>query len=205
MSTATDDAAAGRRRGRRPAGEDTRGAILAAARDEFAERGFAGASIRSVARRADVDPALVRHYFRDKSELFAAGMIPAAADPAAIAAGLLAEGVDGLGARLITAVLGVWEADGGVAFRVAFAGLTAGELRAEALVGYVGREVFGQVARFLPPPDQQLRVSLVASQMVGVLMARHVLRVEPLASLTVDEVAALVGPTLQRYVSGPLT
>lgn len=207
MSTGTDDAAAslGRRRGRRPAGENTRGAILAAARDEFAERGFDGASIRSVARRADVDPALVRHYFRDKAELFAAGMIPAGADPAAIAAGLLAEGVDGLGARLITAVLRVWEADGGVAFRVAFAGMTAGELRAEALVGYVGREVFGRVAHVLPPPDQQLRVSLAASQVVGVLMARHVLQLEPLASLPVDEVVALVGPTLQRYVNGPLT
>ncbi|WP_082573612.1 TetR family transcriptional regulator [Cellulomonas sp. Root137] len=207
MSTGTDDATSslGRRRGRRPAGEDTRGAILAAARDEFAERGFDGASIRSVARRADVDPALVRHYFRDKAELFVAGMIPAGADPAAIASGLAGDGVDGLGARLLTAVLRVWEADGGVAFRVAFAGITAGDLQAEALVGYVGREVFGQVARVLPPPDQQLRVSLVASQMVGVLVARHVLRLEPLASLPVDEVVALVGPTLQRYLSGPLT
>ena len=90
-------------------------------------------------------------------------------------------------------MLRVWEADGGVAFRVAFAGITAGDLQAEALVGYVGREVFGQVARVLPPPDQQLRVSLVASQMVGVLMARHVLRLEPLASMPVDEVVALVG------------
>ena len=207
MSTGTDDATSslGRRRGRRPAGEDTRGAILAAARDEFAERGFDGASVRSVARRADVDPALVRHYFRDKSELFAAGMIPRGADPAAIAAGLTAGGVEGLGARLLTAVLGVWEADGGVAFRVVFAGMSAGELQAEALVGYVGREVFGQVAHVLPPPDQQLRVSLVASQMVGILVARHVLHLEPLASMPVEDVVATVGPTLQRYVSGPLT
>ncbi|WP_456844434.1 TetR/AcrR family transcriptional regulator [Cellulomonas sp. P5_C6] len=194
-----------RPRGRRPAGEDTRGTILAAARDEFAERGYDGASMRSVARRADVDPALVRHYFRDKSELFAAGMIPAGADPAVIARGIAAGGVEGLGERLVTAVLGVWEADGGVAFRVAFAGMSSGEVRAEALMGYVSREVFGQVVRVLPPPDQQLRVSLVASQVAGVLLARHVLRLEPLASLSVDEVAALVGPTLQRYLAGPLT
>lgn len=194
----------GRRRGRRPAGEDTRGTILAAARDEFAERGYDGASVRSVARRADVDPALVRHYFRDKSELFAAGMIPAGADPAVIVGGITAGGVDGLGARLLTAVLGVWEADGGVAFRVAFAGMSSGEVQAEALMGYVAREVFGQVARILPPPDQQLRVSLVASQVAGVLLARHVMRLEPLASMPVEEVVVLVGPVVQRYLTGPL-
>lgn len=207
MATAdTDDdtPSSGRRRGRRPAGEDTRGTILAAARDEFAERGFDGASMRSVARRADVDPALVRHYFRDKSELFAAGMIPAGADPSVIVAGITAGGVDGLGTRLLTAVLGVWEADGGVGFRVAFAGLSSGEAQAGALMGYVGREVFGQVARILPPPDQQLRVSLVASHVAGVLLARHVMRLEPLASMSVDEVVAVVGPVVQRYLTGPL-
>ncbi|MEZ0448151.1 TetR family transcriptional regulator [Cellulomonas sp. ICMP 17802] len=205
-ATGTDDAPTpGRRRGRRPAGEDTRGTILAAARDEFAERGFDGASVRSVARRADVDPALVRHYFRDKSELFAAGMIPAGADPAAIAGGLTAGGVEGLGERLLAAVLGVWEADGGVAFRVAFSGMTSGEVSAEALMGYVSREVFGQVVRILPPPDQQLRVSLVASQVAGVLLARHVMRLEPLASMPVDDVVAVVGPVLQRYLAGPLS
>ena len=88
--------------------------------------------------------------------------------------GIAAGGVDGLGERLLTAVLGIWEADGGVALRVAFAGLTSGEVQAEALAGYVGREVFAQVAQLLPPPDQQLRVSLVASQVAGVLLARHV-------------------------------
>ncbi|GEK20065.1 TetR/AcrR family transcriptional regulator [Cellulomonas xylanilytica] len=197
-------AATARRRGRRPAGEDTRGAILAAAREEFADRGFDGASIRSVARRADVDPGLVRHYFRTKSDLFAAGIVPTGIDPAVLAAGLAAGGVDGLGARLLTTVLGIWGRDGGVALRVAFAGMTAGETQAEALAGYVGREVFGRVAQLLPPPDQQLRVSLVASQVAGVLLARHVLRLEPLASMPVDDVVALVAPTLDRYLTGSL-
>src|SRR3954451_713662 len=94
-----------RPRGRRPAGGDTRGSILSAARDEFAERGYDGASIRAVARRADVDPALVRHYFSDKAELFAAGMVPAEVDPADLVARVTAGGVDGLGERLLTTVL----------------------------------------------------------------------------------------------------
>jgi AcrR family transcriptional regulator len=201
---AVGQAASARRRGRRPAGEDTRGAILAAARDEFAERGFDGASIRSVARRADVDPGLVRHYFRNKSDLFAAGIVPNGVDPAVLVAQLAAGGLDGLGERLLAAVLGIWGRDGGVALRVAFAGLTSGEVQADALSGYVGRQVFARVAQLLPPPDQQVRVSLVASQVAGVLLARHVLRLEPLASMPVEEVVALVGPTLDRYLTGPI-
>ncbi len=207
MATADDASTlpAARRRGRRPAGEDTRGAILAAARDEFAERGFEGASVRSVARRADVDPALVRHYFRDKSELFAAGMIPVGTDPAELAAGIAQGGLDGLGTRLLTTVLGVWDADGGAALRVAFAGLTSGGVQADALSDYVGRAVLAQVARVLPTPDRQLRLTLVASHVAGVLLVRHVMRFEPLASMPAADVVDLVGPTLQRYLTEPLT
>jgi AcrR family transcriptional regulator len=190
-----------RPRGRRPAGGDTRGTILAAARDEFAERGYDGASIRSVARRAEVDPALVRHYFQDKAELFAAGMIPAQADPAELVAVVIAGGTEGLAERLLTTVLGLWEADGGAALRVAFAGLSSSEVHAEALLGYVGREVFAEVIPLLPGPDPALRISLVVSQVAGVLLARNVMHVEPLASLSIPEVVELVAPTLQRYLT----
>lgn len=196
--------AAVRPRGRRPAGEDTRGAIVAAAREEFAEKGYEAASVRSVARRAGVDPALVRHYFGDKAALFAAGVIPQGVDPAQTAAALVAGGLDGLGERLLRTVLGVWESDGGVTFRAVFSGFGSGEVPSQALMGYVGREVFSQVARVLPGPDPALRVSLVASHVVGVLVTRHVLRLEPVASLDPDRLAALVGPVVQRYVDGPL-
>lgn len=200
-----DDApAAPRPRGRRPAGEDTRGAIVVAARAEFAEKGFDAASVRSVARRAGVDPALVRHYFGDKASLFAAGVIPQGVDPGRTAAGLVAEGVDGLGERLLRTVLGVWDSDGGVTFRAVFSAIGSQEVPPHLVMGYVGREVFSQVVRVLPGPDQALRVSLVASHVVGVLVARHVLGVEPVASLDADRLAALVGPTLQCYLVDPL-
>lgn len=193
-----------RPRGRRPAGEDTRGAIVAAARAEFAEKGFDAASVRSVARRAGVDPALVRHYFGDKTSLFAAGVIPQGADPGRIAAGLVAEGLDGLGERLLRTVVGVWDSDGGATFRAVFSAMGSEDVPAHLVMGYVGREVFSQVSRVLPGPDPALRVSLVASHVVGVLVARHVLGVEPLASLDVERLASLVGPTLQRYMVDPL-
>ena len=206
MSTAhVGPAESARPRGRRPAGGDTRGTILRAARAEFAERGFDGASIRSVARRAEVDPALVRHYFRDKSELFAAGSIPVDVDPAELVATVISGDPDGLGTRLLATVLGLWEADGGAAFRVAFAGLSSSEVQAEALVAYVGREVFAEIVPLLPGPDPELRIVLVLSHVIGVLLARNVMHLEPLASLPIPRVVALVGPTLQGYLTGPLS
>ena len=195
---------AGRPRGRRPAGGDTRGDILAAARDEFAERGYDGASVRSVARRAEVDPALVRHYFRDKPELFAAAMTPLDVDRATLLATVTAGGVDRLGERLLTSLLDLWEADGGAAYRVLFAGLSSTEMQAEALLGAVGREVFDEITGLLPGAEPGLRVALVVSQVAGVLLARNVIHLEPIASLSIPAVVELVAPTLQHYLTGDL-
>jgi len=205
MSTSTAGSSdAGRPRGRRPGGADTRGDILAAARDEFGERGYDGASIRSVARRAEVDPALVRHYFRDKPELFAAGMVPADVDPADLVARVTAGGMGGLAERLLTTVLELWEADGGAAIRVAFAGLSSSEAHSGALLGYVGREVYDEVAQLLPGEDAELRVSLVVAQVAGVLFSRNVAHLEPISSLPIPRVVELVAPTVQHYLTGDL-
>lgn len=193
-----------RPRGRRPAGADTRGAILAAARAEFAERGFEAASMRSVARRAGVDPALVRHYFPDRTELFAVSVLPPTANPAEVAARIVAGGLPGLGERLVTEVLTLWSGDDGEAFRAA-AGLMAGNLeRPRALVAYLGRTIFEHIGRLVAPDEVALRVGLLVSQVAGLLMVRFVIRMEPVASLPIGQVAAVVGPTLDRYLSAPL-
>lgn len=207
-SDANEVAEVVRPRGRRPVGQDTRGVILEAARAEFAERGFAAASVRAVARRAGVDPALVRHYFADKGELYAAGLIPQGTDPERLVDALVDAGLDGLGERVLRTVLGLWEVDGGERFRVVVGGMV-GEAGApgpgaQVLADFLGRRVFGRVAVRLGDPHGSLRMSLVASHVVGVLVARHVLRVAPLAGLSVDEVVALVGPTLQGYLTGDL-
>ena len=96
------------RTGRRPGHQDTREAILAAAREAFAERGFDGASIRLIAAGAGVDPALVHHYFGTKDQLFLDAM-QAPIDPAQIIPQALAGGVDGVGERLVRTLLGVWD------------------------------------------------------------------------------------------------
>ena len=191
-----------RPRGRRPAGGDTRGTILTAARDEFAERGYDGASIRSVARRAEVDPALVRHYFQDKAELFAAGMIPAQADPAVLVAGVTAGGIDGLGGTAADhgpRALG-GRRRGRAPRRVRGPELERGARRGAARVRRTGGVRRGRRG-CCPVPDPALRVSLVVSQVAGVLLARNVMHLEPLASLPIPRVVELVAPTLQRYLT----
>ena len=63
-----------------PGPRDERGVlsarILAAARDEFAQNGWAGTTIRAIARAADVDPALIYHYFGSKDGLLDAATTP---------------------------------------------------------------------------------------------------------------------------------
>jgi AcrR family transcriptional regulator len=193
-----------RPRGRRPAGSDTRGAILAAARAEFAERGFEAASMRSVARRADVDPALVRHYFPDRTELFAVSVLPETANPVEVAERVVAGGLPGLGERLVTEVLTVWADDDGAAFRAAVGLMAGGVERPRALVEYIGRTVFERIGRLVAPDEVALRVGLLISQIAGLLMLRYVIQMEPMGSMPIPQVAALVGPTIDRYLTLPL-
>lgn len=193
-----------RPRGRRPAGTDTRGAIIAAARAEFAERGYEAASMRSVARRAGVDPALVRHYFPDRADLFAVSVLPPSANPVEVAARVVAGGLPGVGARLLGEVLTMWSADEGEGFRAAVGLMAGGIERPQALLAYLGRTVFEQIGRLLAPDEAALRVGLMASQVSGLLIVRFVIRMEPVASMPAAELAALVGPTIDRYLTMPV-
>jgi AcrR family transcriptional regulator len=193
-----------RRRGRRPAGEDRRGDILAAARDEFARRGFDGTTLRGIARAAGVDARLVHHYFDGKDDVFAAAFeIPVR--PQDVVEPVVAAGPDGIGERLARLFLSVWDNPPGRQRIVALlsASLTS-EAGARMLREFLTREVVGRIVARLGTDDPELRASLVASQMMGLVVARYVVAIEPLASLEPDEVVELVGPTLQAYLTGPL-
>ncbi|WP_242496470.1 TetR family transcriptional regulator [Xylanimonas protaetiae] len=199
----TDESVA--RRGRRPAGHDTRGEIVLAARAEFLAQGYDAASIRGVARRAGVDPGTVRHWFGDKSRLFAAAIGLSDVDPGAVARAAVDGPLDGIGARLVRHVLEVWDADdGGAGIRMALPVALADPARRALLPQFLGAEVLGPLAARLDPGSARLRASLAATQMVGVLLARYVVGVEPIASLPAARVAELVGPTLERYLVGSL-
>lgn len=202
----TSDPAPARRRGR-PAGSragapETREAILAAARTEFAARGYAKASIRGIARVAGVDPALVHHHFGTKENLFRAALEFAFA-PALEAREILGPGPEGVGERLVRTFLSVWEVPEVRERLIAVIRSALTEEPAAAMLReFVSRELLVRVAAQLDVPDPRLRAELAASHMVGVAILRYVLQVEPLASAGTDELVGLIAPTLQRYLTG---
>lgn len=198
------DAAPAPRRGRRPAGQDARGEILTAARAEFLERGYEATSLRSVARRAGVDPGTVRHWFPGKARLLTATLGVTGIEPDAVVERVVAGPRETLGERLVEGVIGLWDADDGDTVRLVVPAVLAdAELRG-LLLQFIGSAVLGPVMRAVEAPDAPLRAALVASQMSGVLLTRYLLRVDPLAGLAPREVGRLVGPTLQRYLTEPL-
>ena len=201
MTTSATPPAARRGPGRPADGGDRRQAILDAARQQFAEKGFAAASVRAIARQADVDPALVHHYFGSKEQVFVAAMeLPF--DPAERLPQVLAGDPDLLGERLVRLFLGVW---GDPAFRTPMLGLVrsafTSEQGATMLREFVGSALLGRIVAAGDSPDP-LRVQAAAAQLVGLVLLRHVVRLEPLASADDETLVALVAPTVQHYLRG---
>jgi AcrR family transcriptional regulator len=176
--------------------------VLDAARSRFAARGYDGTKLRDVAADAGVDVALVSYFFGSKDGLFAAAMeFPV--NPAELVEELMRDGVDGLGERLIRRFLAVWDGAGGHSPFIAIVRSASSNEQAAALVReFVERELLGRIATAIDAPHPELRAALAGSQMVGVVMARYVVGVEPLASCDPDTLVAAVGPTLQRYLTG---
>src|SRR5215831_4794438 len=201
-----------RRSGRRSGDSGTREAILAAARTQFGDHGYGGATIRGIAAAAGVDAALVHHFFRSKEGLFAAAMqLPF--DPGELAAAALDTGAlepgQSLGEHMLQTVLGVWDMPEA---RATFVGLlrsavtsepAAGMLREFATEAILAR-IAGAAAAGPDGDDGQFRAALVASQMLGLALARYVLKLDPLVRAGNDDLAAAIGPTLERYLTGKL-
>jgi AcrR family transcriptional regulator len=197
-----------RRTGRRPGKQDTREAILAAARQAFAERGYDGASIRSIATSAGVDPALVHHYFGTKEELFLA-TVRAPVNPAELIAKVWTSGPDRIAERLLETFLSVWEHPvSGPAFEALVRGALGNRLSSRLLREFfavqIVRRAMQTLGTVVDPAEVPLRASLVASQLFGLAIVRYILKFEPLASAPRDTVVAAVAPNVQRYLTAEL-
>jgi AcrR family transcriptional regulator len=193
-----------KRTGRRPGKSGTREAILRAARSQFGELGYDRTTIRSIAAEAGVDPALVLHFFDSKQRLFLE-VVELPFDAAAVLPALLAGDRRKVGERLARLFLAALDDEDArnrwtSMLRAAATEPAAAEMLRELLT----KRVFVPIAETLGAEDARLRATLVGSQIVGVVMARHIVRVEPLASLPSDELAQAIAPTLQRYLTGPL-
>ena len=196
-----------RRTGRRPGNPDTRETILDAAREAFAERGYDAASIRAIATRAGVDPALVHHYFGTKEQLFVAVMqLPV--NPAEILKGVAEGRRDEAGERLARAFLTVWDSPAGTAAAAVLRSAVNNEWGARMVREFVTRQILRRVMQQLDlahEPDAALRAALAGSQLIGLAMARYIIKLEPIASAPRETLVAAVAPTIQRYLTGDVT
>lgn len=193
------------RTGRRPGNQDTREAILSAARQAFADRGYDGASIRQIATGAGVDPALVHHYFGAKDQLFLAAM-EAPIDPGELLPKVFEGGLDGVGERLVRAFLGVWDSPAGAPAAALVRSAMQHEWSGRMLREFLVTQILRRASRALnlDPAEAPKRAALVATQMIGLAMIRYILKLEPLASMDQDEVVRSIAPNVQRYLADPL-
>ena len=182
----------------------TREAITSAAGKLFAEQGFDRASIRAIAREAGVDPALVTHYFGSKQRLFVeVSRFPI--DPELIVEQVVAGPRKAVGTRLATLVLGVLESPQGRERVTGMVRAAASEpAAAEAMRSLIEAGVIGPIAHALGSDRPELRATFAGSQFVGLVMARYIIGVEPLASTPADEVARTIAPVFQHYLIEPL-
>ena len=190
-------------RGRRPGAPDTRAEVLAAARTSFAEKGFRATTIRAVAASAGVDPALVHHYFGTKDDLFLAALeMPV--DPREVLAPVVALGPDGAGERLLRTFLSVWD-DPEIQVRLlAVVRSVLSEDGATLLKEGFIPVVVGPVLAQLVADRPDVRVPLVASQVVGLIVTRYLIALPPMATMSAEDVVARIGPVIQHYLTGDL-
>ncbi|WP_163758620.1 TetR/AcrR family transcriptional regulator [Mycobacterium botniense] len=192
-----------RRRPGRPAGRsDTRERILASARQLFARNGIHKTSVRAVAAAAGVDPALVHHYYGTKERLFAAAVrIPI--DPMQIIGPLREAPVEELGYTLLSTLLPIWDSEMGAGLIATLRSILAGSevnLLRSFIQEVIAVEVGSRVDN--PPGSGIIRIQFVASQLMGVVMARYILELEPFKSLPAEQITRTIAPNVQRYLTG---
>ena len=188
------------RTGRRPGAPGTREAILDVARRGFASRGYDATSLRSIATEAEVDPALVLHYFGSKEGLFVAATgLPA--DLLEMFGGLAALPAGDRLQALVRGHLRMVDSDSGRNAMIALVrSAVSNDKAASMLREFLTAQLLPVIAGRTDQPDAQLRASLVAAQLIGIAMLRHVIKAEPLVKATPDEIVALVAPVIERYV-----
>jgi AcrR family transcriptional regulator len=188
------------RAGRRPGQTETRERILAAARTLFGQRGYEGTTVRAIAAAAEVNPALLHHFFGTKEQVFAAALnLPV--DPATIVPRILDGPRDQIGERLVRVMLEVWrDPDARQSFLALLRSVATHDEAVRMLRQFLERAMLGRLADALGGP--RLRLTAAAAQVVGLALARFVIGIEPLSTADESEIVLLVAPVIQYYVDG---
>jgi AcrR family transcriptional regulator len=199
------------RTGRRAGDSGTRAAILESARRQFAASGYDSATIRAIAADAGVDPALVHHFYGTKERLFAAAMqlpvVPSEVITAALADGARPAGVS-VGEHMARSALTLWETPHvSDSFQGLLRSAVTSQQAAAMLREFLTEAILGPVASLAGEADPEgasFRASLVATQMLGLAMARYLLKIGAVATASHEELAAAIGPVIDHYLGGAL-
>jgi AcrR family transcriptional regulator len=187
------------RTGRRAGNSGTRDAILDAATTLFAERGYEGASMRRIAAAAAVDPALIRHFFGDKDTLFATVIADRTIIFQRLAASLPGDPSQ-IGTRVADAYLRLWEEPKTRSILMAIVrSATISENAAQMLRDALADTIRDHVGE--PDERQAQLLALAGSQLFGLAVARHIVKVPAITQLALDDLVGQVAPTIQRYLS----
>jgi AcrR family transcriptional regulator len=198
-------AGTGRRSGRRPGLSSTREDIIRAARKVFAQNGYSTATMRSIAREAKVDTALIHHFFTSKEGVFAAA-IEDWFNPAATVDKVLSAGTHDIGRRLVRSFLEMWaDPESREPILAVIRSAVSYQDAARFLGEFVTSRAIGRIVEAIDAPQPELRASLAGSQLIGMAMIRYVIQVEPLASIDAEVIVECLGPTIDRYLTGDLS
>jgi len=191
-----------RRPGRWRSGAESKQRVLQVARELFDRNGYSGTTVRAIATAAAVDPAMVFYFFGTKQGLFSAVIDMSDSVPPAIES-IFAGGLDTLGERVVrTLVENLDKSDRAPLVMLTRSAPT--DPRSEALLReFIDREITDRLAALLDAPDAVRRAGMVNVQILGLAVARYIVRIEPIASASVDELAAMFGPLVQHCLTGP--
>lgn len=185
--------------GRRPGDSGTRAAILEAARRQFAEHGYDGASLRAIAGAAGVDAALIRHFFGDKATLFATVLADTSTFPAVILDAFTSDEAD-IGSAVTRAYLGLWEDP---TIRPTLEALLRSANTSSLAADMLASLIEGRVRTATGADDARIeRIALAMAHLLGIAYGRYLLQVRPLASMSFDDLVRQAAPAIQRYL-GP--
>jgi AcrR family transcriptional regulator len=190
------------RRGRWRSGLESKRKILDAARSRFTADGYERVTVRAIAADAGVDPSMIHYFFGSKDRLFAA-VLNAPGSPREPIAGLIAEGLDGVGEQIVRRFLEVWDGTEDLEPLMALTrSATTRDESGSLLREFIEKEFTEQIAQRLGGPQAELRAALVGTQLFGLAMARYAVRLRPVAQADHDVLVAWLGPIVQSLLTG---
>lgn len=191
-----------RRSGRRPGDSGTRGEILRAARRAFAMHGYRGTTMRMIAKEAEVDAALIHHFFTSKDGVYAAS-IEASFDIGMLIDKVLASSREEAAEVLVREFLAVWgNEESREPILAVLRSAVSYDEAADMLTNHIIKQSVGRIVAAFTSSDTELRATLISSQLIGMALLRYVLRAEPMASASPEVIAGWLVPTISRYLTG---